>query len=52
MFTRTTGRRYVLPSRNAIRMHRLKASIRRAAEATVIAALLVSPLLADAFLRP
>ncbi|WPH18248.1 hypothetical protein [Variovorax paradoxus] len=51
MFTTHTGRRYRLPSARAVRMVRIKKSIRRACESLCIAALLVSPLLADAFLH-
>lgn len=51
MFTTHIGRRYRLPSSTELRRARLKKSIRRACESLCIAALLVSPLLADAFLR-
>jgi len=50
MFTTHTGRRYLLPTSGAIRRARLMKALRHACESIVIALLLVSPLLADAFL--
>lgn len=51
MFTTHTGRRYRLPTAASLRRARLRKSIRRACESLCIAALLVSPLLADALLH-
>lgn len=51
MFTTHTGRRYRLPSSTTLRKARLRASIRRAFEASCIALLLASPMFADALLR-
>lgn len=51
MFTTHTGRRYVLPTAGELRRQKLRASIRRGLECVAIAALLVSPLIADAFLH-
>jgi hypothetical protein len=52
MFTTHTGRRYRLPSSSSIRRARLRASIRRACGSVAFAALLMSPMFFDAFLRP
>jgi hypothetical protein len=51
MFTTHTGRRYRLPTSTELRWARIKKSIRRACESLCIALLLVSPLLADAFIH-
>jgi hypothetical protein len=51
MFTTHTGRRYRLPTRAQVRRYEARRALRKVLEAVVIACLLVSPLLADAFLR-